>query len=165
MYTCSARTQTQTYSTLIKCCCRRQWHSQQQQQPPGKTAGRLISISWMCLCTFISTSAWHFHRNYWANQLTSEGSGLACSLSLGNISLSCFSLFNVSGENNSTSVKVGFPGWCVVHGLVCVCVVFCWFVETLVPLDAALFLKDYHYDILWLQRKIQCRLTGELEDR
>ena len=77
------------------------------KQPPRRTAVRLISISRMCLCTFISTSDWHFHRNYWANQLTGDGSGLACSLSLGNISFSCFFLFfNVSAGNNGTSAEI-----------------------------------------------------------
>lgn len=47
---------------------------------PERITGRLISISWMCLCTFISTPDWHFHHNYWTNHLTSDGSDLACSL-------------------------------------------------------------------------------------
>lgn len=146
---------THTY-TQIKCCRRRQWHSQQQQQqqPPGRTAGSLISISWMWLCTFISTSEWHFHRNYWANQLTSDGSGLDCNQGLGYISSVCF-VFTfecVCGKEVAGAI---------VHSLMC---------ENCAPVvywlgsGCCIFLKDYHYDILCLPHWIQCRLSGEWRD-
>lgn len=95
------------------------WHCKEEhshhQPPPNseRIAGRLISISWMCLCTFISTSDWHFHHNYWSNHLTSDGSDLACSLRSATFPFLLFPFFNVSAGNSSTSAEIRLD-WLIV---------------------------------------------------
>lgn len=113
-------------------------HSNSSRPPQvRRVASRLISISWMCLCTFISTPDWHFHHNYRANHLTTDDSNLACSQNSPAFSFCSFSVFNVSAGNNSTSA--GERGqrpmracgcFCVLRGNLGVCVqpvlLICW---------------------------------------
>lgn len=110
VHTCSTET-----STLLKVALQGGAFTWTGSPPPHseRIAGRLISISWMCLCTFISTSDWHFHHNYWSNHLTSDGSDLACSLRSATFPFLLFPFFNVSAGNNSTSAEIRLD-WLIV---------------------------------------------------
>lgn len=117
----------------------------------------------MCLCTFISVLEWHFHCNYWANQLTSDGSVLACSPSLGNISFCFFFLFYCVRGKWGHVCGNKFISW---HD-VCVCVLpvklVCLWCGLLICWDLGTsFLKDYHYDILCLPHRIQCQTDSRV---
>lgn len=117
----------------------------------------------MCLCTFISVLEWHFHCNYWANQLTSDGSVLACSLSLGNISFCFFFFFFfiVSVENGGMYVEISslagmLCAFVCCQWSWCVCGVDCWFVETLAPLSWNIIIMTFcfcrtEYNADWQQ--------------
>lgn len=115
----------------------------------------------MCLCTFISVLEWHFHCNYWANQLTSDGSVLACSPSLGNISFCFFFLFYCVRGKLEHVCGNKFISWhdvcvCVLQWSWCVCGVDCWFVETLAPLSWKIIIMTFcvcrtEYNADWQQ--------------